>query len=32
MSEANKSKSLLRVDDIHVYYGSIMPSRASPSR
>ena len=23
MSEANKSKSLLRVDDIHVYYGSI---------
>ena len=23
MSEASKSKSLLRVDDIHVYYGSI---------
>jgi len=23
MSESNKSKSLLRVDDIHVYYGSI---------
>ena len=23
MSEENKSKSLLRVDDIHVYYGSI---------
>ena len=23
MSEASKSKRLLRVDDIHVYYGSI---------
>ena len=23
MSEANQAKSLLKVDDIHVYYGSI---------